>query len=48
MKKKECEFTNNTEAGLAEYQVCNQKNEKKNLEISTKAGATLAQQTLEL
>jgi hypothetical protein len=39
----ECEFTNNVEAGLAQQQVWNQKNEKKNLQISTNARATLAQ-----
>jgi hypothetical protein len=33
---KECEFTSNANAGLAEYIVCNQLNEKRNFEILTK------------
>jgi hypothetical protein len=33
-----------TQAGLAQFQVWNQRKEKKDIEISIKAGATLAQQ----
>jgi hypothetical protein len=43
MEKKECEFTDSTEAVMAEFQIWNQKNEKETLQISTNARATLAQ-----
>jgi hypothetical protein len=42
MKEKGCEFTNNVEAGLAQFQAWNQKNEKANFEISIKAEVALA------
>jgi hypothetical protein len=42
-EKKECEFTDNAEAVMAEFQVWNQKNEKETLQISINARATLAQ-----
>jgi hypothetical protein len=44
-KKKECEFTDNSEAPMAEFQVWNQKNVNFfSSEISIKTGAPLAQQ----
>jgi hypothetical protein len=43
MEKKECEFTDNAEAVMVEFQVWNQKNGKETLQISTNARATLAQ-----
>jgi hypothetical protein len=44
MKEKECEFSYKAEAGLGQYQVWNQKIEKKTIEISIRTKVALAKQ----
>jgi hypothetical protein len=44
MKEKECEFSYKAEAGLGQYQVWNQKIEKKTIEISIRTKIALVEQ----